>query len=315
MAWRPVRRPGRTHETQVKRRDRGRSCNSDCSRCGSPAGAGVLTLEDLAEKLTLLTADQDELKERLAALEAAAASTNWLAGIPIQAENRCTPYKASDYKYAQMLEAQIVPETGGRIYSPYTGETFARADEVDIEHIVARSEAHDSGLCSADTFTRLAFASDMLNLTFASPQVNREQKGDKDVADWLPDLNQCWFVNRVVAVKRRSGLSMDAREAAAARSVLEACPSVAMEIVAARKSSLRPLRKPRPRPVETSRNSQVRSQRAIHWNCTTTTATAASPAQRPASTASRRFAATILLISICEIRMETGWCVSRWERG
>ena len=188
---------------------------------------GVLTLEDLAERLNLLTADQDELKERLAALEAAAAATNWLAGIPIQAENRCTPYKASDYKYAQ-----IVPETGGRIYSPYTGETFTRADEVDIEHIVARSEAHDSGLCSADTFTRLAFASDMLNLTFASPQVNREQKGDKDVADWLPELNQCWFVNRVVAVKRRYGLSMDAREAQAALAVLESCPSVAMEIVA-----------------------------------------------------------------------------------
>jgi hypothetical protein len=86
---------------------------------------------------------------------------------------RCTPYSADSYRYPQMLEAQIVPETGGRIYSPYTGETFTRADEVDIEHIVARSEAHDSGLCAADSFTRLAFASDMLNLTLASPQ-NRQ---------------------------------------------------------------------------------------------------------------------------------------------
>ena len=136
---------------------------------------GTLTLEDLAERFQTLTADQGQLRERLAALEAAAASTNWLAGIPIQEEDRCTPYISADYKYPQMLEAQIVTEMGGRIYSPYTGETFARADEVDIEHIVARSEAHDSGLCSADTFTRLAFASDMLNLTFASPQVNREQ--------------------------------------------------------------------------------------------------------------------------------------------
>ena len=154
-----------------------------------------------------------------------------LAGIPIQEEDRCTPYKSSDYKYPQMLEVQIVPETGGRIYSPYTGETFTRANEVDIEHIVARSEAHDSGLCAADSFTRLAFASEMLNLTFASPQVNRDQKGDKDVADWLPELNQCWFVNRVVAVKRRYGLSMDAREAQAALAVLEACSSFAMVIV------------------------------------------------------------------------------------
>lgn len=35
---------------------------------------GVLTLEGLAEKLNLLTADQEQLTERVAALEAAAAS-------------------------------------------------------------------------------------------------------------------------------------------------------------------------------------------------------------------------------------------------
>ena len=192
---------------------------------------GTLTLEGLAERFQLLTSDQDQLREHLTALEATVEAANVLADIPIQEEDCCTPYSSADYTYPQMLEAQIVPETGGRIYSPYTGETFTRADEVDIEHIVARSEAHDSGLCAADSFTRLAFASDMLNLTFASPLVNRDQKGAKDVAEWLPEMNQCWFVNRVVAVKRRYGLSMDAREAAAARSVLESCSSFAMVII------------------------------------------------------------------------------------
>ena len=187
-------------------------------------GASQLRAQD--EEITL-----EILEARITALEATIAAANMLAGIPIQEEDRCTPYSSADYKYPQMLEAQIVPETGGRIYSPYTGETFTRADEVDIEHIVARSEAHDSGLCAADSFTRLAFASDMLNLTFASPLVNRDQKGAKDVAEWLPEINQCWFVNRVVAVKRRYGLSMDAREATAARSVLESCSSVSMVIV------------------------------------------------------------------------------------
>ena len=194
---------------------------------------GALTLEELAQKLMLLTADQEQLQARLAALEAAAAANNWLAGIPIQPENRCTPYDADDYPYPQSLEAQLKPEMGGRYYSPYTGETFSWAEDVDIEHIVARSEAHDSGLCAADTFTRLAFASDPLNLTFASPQLNRDQKGGYDAAEWLPARNKCWFVNRVVAVKRRFGLSMDAREAQAALAVLAACPSFAMEIIAA----------------------------------------------------------------------------------
>ena len=194
---------------------------------------GVLTLEGLTEKLNLLTTDQEQLTARVAALEAAAASANWLAGIPIRAENRCTPYESDDYRYPQSLEAQIMAEMDGSFYSPYTGETFAWGEDVDIEHIVARSEAHDSGLCAADIFTRLAFASDPLNLTFASPAVNRDQKVAKDVAEWLPALNKCWYVNRVVAVKRRYGLSMDAREAEAALAVLESCPSVAMEFVAA----------------------------------------------------------------------------------
>jgi len=201
---------------------------------------GALTLEGLAERINLLITGQDELTQRLAALEAAAAARNWLAGIPIQPENRCAPYESDDYRYPQSLEAQIAAETGGSFYSPYTGETFSWADEVDIEHIVARSEAHDSGLCAADIFTRLAFASDPLNLTFASPQLNRDQKVAKDIAEWLPDVNQCWFVNRVVAVKRRYGLSMDPREAEAAVAVLNACPSFAMQIIAPAEESPTP---------------------------------------------------------------------------
>ena len=217
---------------------------------------GVLTLEGLAEKFNLLTADQEQLTARVAALEAAAASANWLAGIPIRAENRCTPYESDDYRYPQSLEAQIMAEMDGSFYSPYTGETFAWGEDVDIEHIVARSEAHDSGLCAADIFTRLAFASDPLNLTFASPAVNRDQKVAKDVAEWLPELNKCWYVNRVVAVKRRYGLSMDAREAEAALAVLEACPSVAMEIIAAAESRSAAAEEVTPTPAASSDTEQ-----------------------------------------------------------
>ena len=47
------------------------------------------------------------------------------------------------------VEAQIVAALGG-VYEPYTGRWFSGPRETDIEHIVARSEAHDSGLCAAD---------------------------------------------------------------------------------------------------------------------------------------------------------------------
>ena len=41
------------------------------------------------------------------------------------------------------------------------------------------------------------------NNALASPAVNRTQKNDKDAAEWLPALNQCWFADRVVAVRQR----------------------------------------------------------------------------------------------------------------
>ena len=74
----------------------------------------------------------------------------------------------------------------------YTGRWFASQFETDIEYIVARSEAHDSGLCAACFSDRRRFATDLLNLTLAGPRVNRYQKVDHDTAEWLP-RNRGWF--------------------------------------------------------------------------------------------------------------------------
>lgn len=41
-------------------------------------------------------------------------------------------------------------------------------------------------------------------------------------------FNRCWYVGRVVAVKREWNLSMDSAEAAAVRKVLAGCDSVEM---------------------------------------------------------------------------------------
>jgi len=149
---------------------------------------------------------------------------------PIAVEHRCSPYDPDDYSYSQSVEAQIVAQQDGRIYSPYSGRCFANTGETDIEHIVARSEAHDSGLCAADNSTRRAFANDLLNLTLASPGLNRHEKGAKDLAEWLPAMNQCWYVNQVILVKLKYDLTWDAAEANAARSILATCTSVEMDL-------------------------------------------------------------------------------------
>ena len=89
-------------------------------------------------------------------------------GLTITPENRCSPYDPDDYRYSQSVEPRIVASMGGTVYGPYTGRVFSSTRETDIEHIVARSEAHDSGLCAANPETRNRFASDLLNLTLAA---------------------------------------------------------------------------------------------------------------------------------------------------
>lgn len=150
-------------------------------------------------------------------------------GIVVAPEDRCSEYFPDDYRNSRSLEADIVAEIG-KVYGPYTGRCFSSAEETDLEHIVARSEAHDSGMCGKDLETRRAFANDPLNLTLASPHVNRVAKRDYDAAEWMPDENRCWFADRVVHVRRKHGLTIDRNEADALERVLSVCESTEMVI-------------------------------------------------------------------------------------
>ena len=86
---------------------------------------------------------------------AGSASAETWRGLTVTPEHRCSPYERKrDYPYSQSVEQDIVRQLGA-IYGPYTGTCFSSTTETDIEHIVATSEAHDSGLCAADRATRL----------------------------------------------------------------------------------------------------------------------------------------------------------------
>lgn len=149
-------------------------------------------------------------------------------GLVVEPEHRCSRYQSSDYSYPPSVEPKIVAELG-KIYSPYTGQCFSSIRQTDIEHIVARSEAHDSGLCRTDVATRKKFSSDLLNLTLASPALNRQQKRAYDASEWTPALNRCWFAYRVLQVRLKYGLSIDRREAEALEQILSACTTAEIE--------------------------------------------------------------------------------------
>ena len=177
------------------------------------------------------------------ALAGGASAETW-RGLTVASEHRCAPYDRDDYPYPQSVERDIIVRMGGRIYGPYTGTHFDSRRQTDIEHMVAASEAHDSGLCAADAATRARFARDLDNLTLASPRVNRHQKRGKDAAEWLPEHNRCWFAARVVAVRQKYRLTVDAREAAALDAILSGCASNDLVVYAPSAESAAPEAEP-----------------------------------------------------------------------
>lgn len=115
----------------------------------------------------------------------------------------------------------------GTLPSPYSGESvsFDRTDStVDIDHVVALSDAWQTGAASWSEDTRREFANDPLNLLAVEASLNR-QKGAGDAATWLPPKKdyRCEYVVRQIAVKAKYGLWVKPAEADAMERVLGGC--------------------------------------------------------------------------------------------
>ena len=149
-------------------------------------------------------------------------------GLRIAPEKRCAEYDRGDYPTPSALEDEIVAEMG-EIYEPYSGRCFTSTSDTTIEHVVAVSEAHDSGLCSAGAATKKDFSRDLLNLTLASPHLN-SVKGNRDAAEWLPEENRCWFADRVLQVRLKYDLTIDQAEADTLELVLARCESTELVV-------------------------------------------------------------------------------------
>jgi hypothetical protein len=116
----------------------------------------------------------------------------------------------------------------GDLADPFTGTWihFERGgeSEVDIDHLVALSDAWQKGASSWEFAKRVAFANDPLNLEPVDAGANR-QKGDGDAATWLPASKEfrCEYVARQVAVKTKYELWVTQAEQDAMVDVLSGC--------------------------------------------------------------------------------------------
>ena len=119
----------------------------------------------------------------------------------------------------------------GTFADPYTGTTinFVRGNKtstaVQIDHIVALSDAWQKGAQQLSAEERRQFANDPLNLMAADGPANAA-KSDADAATWLPANKafRCEYVARQIAVKANYRLWMTQAEHDAAAGVLATCP-------------------------------------------------------------------------------------------
>ncbi|GAB3401290.1 GmrSD restriction endonuclease domain-containing protein [Flindersiella endophytica] len=125
---------------------------------------------------------------------------------------------------------ECVVSSGVLVDDPYTGKDirFVRGGrvEIDIDHVVALSDAWQKGAFGWPTSKRVAFANDPLNLLAVDASANR-QKGDGDAATWLPANKgaRCAYVAHQVGVKAKYDLWITSAEHDAIDRVLRTCPS------------------------------------------------------------------------------------------
>lgn len=118
----------------------------------------------------------------------------------------------------------------GTLADPYTGTTIsflrgsATSSAVQIDHVVALSDAWQKGAQQLTTEQRMAFANDPLNLQATDGPTNM-RKGAGDAATWLPPNKgfRCEYVARQISVKATYSLWVTRAEHDAMARTLASC--------------------------------------------------------------------------------------------
>ena len=118
----------------------------------------------------------------------------------------------------------------GTLADPYTGTSIsfvrgaATSAAVQIDHVVALSDAWQKGAQQLTVEQRTAFANDPLNLQATDGPTNIK-KGDGDAATWLPPSKgfRCEYVARQISVKATYGLWVTQAEHDAMARILGDC--------------------------------------------------------------------------------------------
>ena len=120
----------------------------------------------------------------------------------------------------------------GILNDPYTARKiyFVRgvstSSAVQIDHVVAVSDAWQKGAQKLSFSKRYSFYNDPLNLLAVDGPSN-QRKSDSDAASWLPPNRKYWcsYVSRQIAVKYKYKLWVTSAEKSSMSRVLKTCPN------------------------------------------------------------------------------------------
>jgi len=112
----------------------------------------------------------------------------------------------------------------GRWKDPYSGKIISDPSQIDVDHVIALRDAHESGGWEWDTVQKKQFANDLSNLKATSQSTNRS-KGAKGPDEWLPPAPElrCFYITEWVALKQQYNLSMSEGEAAIVAYMTKVC--------------------------------------------------------------------------------------------
>lgn len=141
------------------------------------------------------------------------------------------------YMYDVRLGDDLCIVLSGTLTDFYTGKviSFVRGEQssgdVQIDHVVALSDAWQKGAQQLSSDDRVRFANDPLNLIPVDGDAN-QQKGDSDAASWLPSNKayRCQYIARQVAVKAKYNLWVTEAEQVAMIRILNGCGDIGVPV-------------------------------------------------------------------------------------
>lgn len=155
----------------------------------------------------------------------------WLNAGGCDTRNRILARDMSNVTYVPTMDVVVCKVQTGTLNDPYTGKTiaFTRGEttsaDVQIDHVVALSDAWQKGAQQLTPDQRIQLANDPLELLSVDGPAN-QAKSDGDAATWLPSNKpfRCSYVARQVAVKKKYNLWVTRSEYDAIAAILNTCP-------------------------------------------------------------------------------------------